>query len=229
MSANCPTAWRIRPRPLRRRRPFASYDDHRMVMAAAVLGLAVPGIEVENAATVAKTFPEFTRLWAAMLERACPDSAARATGPGRGRRPGAARAGLPARAPGAGPRTRTRWRASSPRSTGAGTACLSATAGHRDAGPRAGPPGRGRRRPGGAGRGRLRRARHPRPGGPGGAEDHRAAPLGRRHRPGGAGHRGQRRPAGHRLARSPTRRPGPGSSTASWSPPTTPGWSRCSA
>jgi 3-phosphoshikimate 1-carboxyvinyltransferase len=38
-----------------------------MVMAAAVLGLAVPGIRVQNAATVAKTFPEFTRLWAQML------------------------------------------------------------------------------------------------------------------------------------------------------------------
>src|SRR5215468_3968247 len=60
----------IRPRPLRAAgRPFASYDDHRMVMAAAVLGLAVPGIEVTNAATVAKTFPAFTQLWASMLER----------------------------------------------------------------------------------------------------------------------------------------------------------------
>ena len=60
----------IRPRPLRAAgRPFASYDDHRMVMAAAVLGLAVPGIEVANAATVAKTFPAFTQLWASMLER----------------------------------------------------------------------------------------------------------------------------------------------------------------
>jgi 3-phosphoshikimate 1-carboxyvinyltransferase len=57
----------IRPGPLRARRVFASYDDHRLVMAAAVLGLAVPGIEVENAATVGKTFPEFTGLWAAML------------------------------------------------------------------------------------------------------------------------------------------------------------------
>jgi 3-phosphoshikimate 1-carboxyvinyltransferase len=59
----------IRPRPLRAGgRPFASYDDHRMVMAAAVLGLAVPGIEVANPATVGKTFPGFTRLWASMLE-----------------------------------------------------------------------------------------------------------------------------------------------------------------
>ena len=60
----------IRPRPLRATgRPFATYDDHRLVMAAAVLGLAVPGIEVANVATVGKTFPAFTQLWASMLER----------------------------------------------------------------------------------------------------------------------------------------------------------------
>jgi 3-phosphoshikimate 1-carboxyvinyltransferase len=65
-----PDGLAIRPRPLRASgQPFASYDDHRMVMAAAVLGLAVPGIEVENAATVAKTFPGFTTLWASMLEQ----------------------------------------------------------------------------------------------------------------------------------------------------------------
>ena len=60
----------IRPRPLRASRPFATYDDHRLVMAAAVLGLAVPGLQVENVATVGKTFPGFTGAWAAMLERA---------------------------------------------------------------------------------------------------------------------------------------------------------------
>ena len=48
---------------------FATYDDHRMVMAAAVLGLAVPGLRAANAATVAKTLPGFTQLWTAMLER----------------------------------------------------------------------------------------------------------------------------------------------------------------
>jgi len=36
-------------------------------MAAAVLGLAVPGIEVLNVATVGKTFPTFTALWAELL------------------------------------------------------------------------------------------------------------------------------------------------------------------
>jgi 3-phosphoshikimate 1-carboxyvinyltransferase len=60
----------IRPRPLRASsRPFASYDDHRLVMAAAVIALAVPGITVQEAATVGKTFPTFTGLWETMLER----------------------------------------------------------------------------------------------------------------------------------------------------------------
>ena len=57
----------VEPRPLHGG-VFASYDDHRLVMAATVLGLAVPGIEVQNAATVGKTFPEFPSLWSAMVE-----------------------------------------------------------------------------------------------------------------------------------------------------------------
>jgi 3-phosphoshikimate 1-carboxyvinyltransferase len=61
---------RIQPRPLRAARPFATYDDHRLVMAAAVLGLAVPGLAVADPATVGKTFPEFPDVWAAMLEHA---------------------------------------------------------------------------------------------------------------------------------------------------------------
>jgi 3-phosphoshikimate 1-carboxyvinyltransferase len=65
-----PDGLRVRPRPLRAHAadsPFGTYDDHRMVMAAAVLGLAVPGLRVANAQTVAKTFPEFTDVWADML------------------------------------------------------------------------------------------------------------------------------------------------------------------
>ncbi|WP_061297195.1 3-phosphoshikimate 1-carboxyvinyltransferase [Herbidospora cretacea] len=46
---------------------FHSYDDHRMATAGAVIGLAVPGVEVENIATTAKTLPEFASMWAAML------------------------------------------------------------------------------------------------------------------------------------------------------------------
>ncbi len=48
---------------------FTTYDDHRMVMAAAVLGLAVTGLHVAGAETVAKTLPNFRQLWSAMLER----------------------------------------------------------------------------------------------------------------------------------------------------------------
>ena len=68
--AELPDGLRIRPRPLRAgTRPFASHDDHRLVMAAAVLGLAVPGLQVRNAATVRKTFPGFMALWQQMLEQ----------------------------------------------------------------------------------------------------------------------------------------------------------------
>ncbi|GAA2323338.1 3-phosphoshikimate 1-carboxyvinyltransferase [Nonomuraea roseoviolacea subsp. roseoviolacea] len=56
----------IRPRPLRGGL-FHSYDDHRMATAGAVIGLAVPGVEVENIATTGKTLPEFTAMWASML------------------------------------------------------------------------------------------------------------------------------------------------------------------
>jgi 3-phosphoshikimate 1-carboxyvinyltransferase len=65
-----PDGLQIKPRPLRAEvgaGPFSSYNDHRMVMAAAVLGLAVPGITVANAQTVAKTFPAFADVWAEML------------------------------------------------------------------------------------------------------------------------------------------------------------------
>ncbi len=57
----------IRPQPLR---PgvFHTYRDHRLAMAGAVLGLRVPGIEVEDIATTAKTLPGFAELWAQMLE-----------------------------------------------------------------------------------------------------------------------------------------------------------------
>ena len=68
-----PDGLAITPRPLRAQatdRPFDTYDDHRMVMAAAVLGLAVPGIRVANAGTVAKTFPGFTHVWTEMLGQA---------------------------------------------------------------------------------------------------------------------------------------------------------------
>jgi 3-phosphoshikimate 1-carboxyvinyltransferase len=46
---------------------FHTYDDHRLATAAAVLGLKVDGLQVENIGTTAKTLPEFTQLWHEML------------------------------------------------------------------------------------------------------------------------------------------------------------------
>ncbi len=66
-----PDGLAIRPRPLRAAaEPFDSHDDHRLVMTAAVLGLAVPGLRVRNAATVGKTFPDFITRWRQMLGQA---------------------------------------------------------------------------------------------------------------------------------------------------------------
>lgn len=56
----------IRPRPMHAD-TFHTYADHRMAMAGAVLGLAVPGLIVQNIATVGKTLPTFTTLWAQLL------------------------------------------------------------------------------------------------------------------------------------------------------------------
>ena len=44
-----------------------SYADHRMATAGAILGLAVPGIEVQDIGTTAKTMPEFPQMWADMV------------------------------------------------------------------------------------------------------------------------------------------------------------------
>jgi 3-phosphoshikimate 1-carboxyvinyltransferase len=52
----------IRPKPLQAS-VFSTYDDHRMAMAAAVVGLVVEGLQVENVETTAKTIPGFAALW----------------------------------------------------------------------------------------------------------------------------------------------------------------------
>ena len=36
-----------------------TYNDHRMAMAFSLIGLRVPGVEIENPACVSKTFPGF--------------------------------------------------------------------------------------------------------------------------------------------------------------------------
>ncbi|WP_348786885.1 3-phosphoshikimate 1-carboxyvinyltransferase [Leifsonia sp. NPDC080035] len=57
---------RIEPRPLSGG-VWRSYEDHRMATAGAIVGLVVPGVEIENVATTAKTLPQFTALWTRML------------------------------------------------------------------------------------------------------------------------------------------------------------------
>jgi len=46
---------------------FATYEDHRMAMAGAVLGLAVPDLQIENIGTTGKTLPDFDLMWHAMV------------------------------------------------------------------------------------------------------------------------------------------------------------------
>jgi 3-phosphoshikimate 1-carboxyvinyltransferase len=46
---------------------FHTYDDHRLATAGAVIGLVVPGIEVENVATTRKTLPDFPGLWQSLV------------------------------------------------------------------------------------------------------------------------------------------------------------------
>ena len=58
----------IRPRPLHGG-PVETYDDHRLAMAAAVLGLVVPGVRVVDVDTTAKTLPGFPARWLRMLGR----------------------------------------------------------------------------------------------------------------------------------------------------------------
>jgi 3-phosphoshikimate 1-carboxyvinyltransferase len=63
-----PDGLRIEPRPLHGTN-FETYADHRMAHAAAVIGLAVPGIELTDVACTSKTLPEFPELWAGLVAR----------------------------------------------------------------------------------------------------------------------------------------------------------------
>ncbi|MFT5204626.1 MAG: 3-phosphoshikimate 1-carboxyvinyltransferase [Candidatus Aldehydirespiratoraceae bacterium] len=49
----------IRPTGLPHAATFDTYDDHRMAMALALIGLVVPGVAVRDPGCVAKTFPGF--------------------------------------------------------------------------------------------------------------------------------------------------------------------------
>lgn len=47
---------------------WLSYEDHRMATSGAIIGLVVPGIEIENIGTTSKTLPEFPELWSTLVE-----------------------------------------------------------------------------------------------------------------------------------------------------------------
>ncbi|MGN6693742.1 MAG: 3-phosphoshikimate 1-carboxyvinyltransferase [Aquihabitans sp.] len=59
-----PDGWTIHPGPVAPS-TFETYDDHRMAMSFALVGLAAPGISITGPACVAKTFPGY---WA-MLDQ----------------------------------------------------------------------------------------------------------------------------------------------------------------
>lgn len=61
-----PDGIRVEPAPLAGS-AWRAYDDHRIATAGAVVGLRVPGVEVDDIGATAKTIPEFPELWAAML------------------------------------------------------------------------------------------------------------------------------------------------------------------
>ncbi|MDO4241625.1 MAG: 3-phosphoshikimate 1-carboxyvinyltransferase [Microbacteriaceae bacterium] len=45
------------------------YADHRMATTAALIGLRVPGVKIDDIACTTKTLPDFPAMWAAMLEK----------------------------------------------------------------------------------------------------------------------------------------------------------------
>lgn len=47
-----------------------TYHDHRMATAAAIIGLVVPGVRVENIATTGKTLPDFVGMWTELVASA---------------------------------------------------------------------------------------------------------------------------------------------------------------
>lgn len=61
-----PDGLRITAVPLHGGR-WRAYADHRMAMAGAIIGLRVPGVEIDDIGSTSKTLPEFPALWADML------------------------------------------------------------------------------------------------------------------------------------------------------------------
>jgi 3-phosphoshikimate 1-carboxyvinyltransferase len=53
-----PDGLTIAPQPMHGAR-LATYNDHRMAMSLALIGLKIPGVVIENPSCVAKTYPGF--------------------------------------------------------------------------------------------------------------------------------------------------------------------------
>ena len=62
-----PDGIRITPAPLHGGL-WRAHHDHRIATAGALIGLRVPGVEVDDIGTTAKTMPEFPQLWAQLLD-----------------------------------------------------------------------------------------------------------------------------------------------------------------
>jgi 3-phosphoshikimate 1-carboxyvinyltransferase len=62
-----PDGIRIVPTVLKGGR-WRAHHDHRLATTGALVGLAVPGIEIDDIGTTAKTMPEFPELWRRMLD-----------------------------------------------------------------------------------------------------------------------------------------------------------------
>lgn len=56
----------IEPRPLHGA-TLQTYEDHRMATFAAIIGLRVEGVSVDNIATTSKTLPQFPQMWQDMV------------------------------------------------------------------------------------------------------------------------------------------------------------------
>jgi 3-phosphoshikimate 1-carboxyvinyltransferase len=55
---------------LRPTRPWGAYADHRMATAGALLGLVVPGLEIDDVAATGKTLPDFADDWTTLVRGA---------------------------------------------------------------------------------------------------------------------------------------------------------------
>lgn len=62
-----PDGIRITPAPLHGGL-WMAHHDHRIATAGALIGLRVPGVEVDDIGTTAKTMPEFPQLWQGMID-----------------------------------------------------------------------------------------------------------------------------------------------------------------